>query len=84
MTGAVDSGKGVTMQVQHMCRLLLIGNFGSKRAVGITSVTCRYHVGALRTVCFGRVNQVLAICLQWCEWGVNNGANGEVRKIGAT
>ena len=43
--------------------------FGPKRAVGMASVTCRYHVGAQRSVCFGRVNQVLSDCSRGVKWG---------------
>ena len=50
------------MQVRQLCRLLLIGVLVPKRAVGMASVTCRYHVGAQRSVYFDDVNQLLSEC----------------------
>ena len=57
--------------------------FGLKRAVGMASVTCRYHVGAQRSVCFGRVNQVLSDCSRGVKWGGQDGVDYEIREVGA-
>ena len=71
------------MQVRQLCRLLLIGVLGPKRAVGMASVTCRYHVGAQRSVYFDDVNQLLSEWPHGVRWGLRHGAYYEIREVGA-